>query len=160
MEAFASKLPDGTVSRVRAVLRGHRVVVRLSPPRRTKLGDHRPPARGVPHHRITVNEDLNSYAFLMTLLHEIAHMTTWELLRPRSRRHRPHGPEWKGEFARLLDPFVSSAILPDDLAEAVARSMQNPTAASCTDRDLAIALSKYDPPDRSRLRLRRRASRS
>ena len=67
MDEIASKLPDGTASRVRGVLRGHRVVVRLSPPRRTKLGDHRPPARGVPHHRITVNEDLNPYAFLMTL---------------------------------------------------------------------------------------------
>jgi SprT protein len=153
VEEFASKLPDGTTSRVRSLLRAHRVVVRLSPPRRTKLGDHRPPARGVPHHRITVNEDLNPYAFLMTLLHEIAHMTTWELLRPRSRRHRPHGREWKGEFARLLDPFVTAAILPEDLQDAVARSMQNPTAASCTDRDLVIALSKYDPPDRLRLRL-------
>ena len=47
--------------------------------------------RGRPHHRISVNENLNPYAFLITLLHEVAHMTTWEKHRLRMRRCRPHG---------------------------------------------------------------------
>ena len=37
--------------------------------RMTKYGDYRPPVKGL-NHRISVNRDLNKYAFLLTLLHE------------------------------------------------------------------------------------------
>ena len=152
-DELASRLPEGTVTDVRSLLRGRRVAVRLSRPRRSKLGDHQPPGRDVPYHRISVNDDLNPFAFLTTLLHEIAHMTTWELPRQGRRRPRPHGREWKREFGRLLDPFVTGAVLPADVAEALASYMRNPTAASCTDRSLVIALARHDPPGRRRPRL-------
>jgi len=144
MDGWIEKVPEGTARRVRGLLVGRRVVVTLSRPRRTKLGDHRPPARGRTHHRITVNDDLNPYAFLTTLLHEIAHVTTWERLRHRVRRYPPHGREWKEEFAAILEPFVEESLLPDDVAAALAAFMQNPAAASCSDRGLVLALARYD----------------
>ena len=118
----------------------------ITRPRRTKLGDHRPPGSGRLRHRITINEDLNPYAFLTTLLHEVAHATTWDRYRPRTRRLRPHGPEWQREFAGLLAPVLESGVLPADVAAALARVMAAPRAASCSDRQLSLALSRYDEP--------------
>lgn len=152
-DGWSGKLPEGTAGRVHALLAGRRVAVRLARPRRTKLGDHRPPGRGHAAHRISVNEDLNPYAFLTTLLHEIAHVAAWERLRHRVRRPPPHGREWKEEFAAILEPFVAGALLPDDVAGALAAFMRNPAAASCSDRGLVLALARYDDPQAGRLRL-------
>ncbi len=120
------------------------VVVRVSRPRLTKLGDHRPPRPAHPHHRISVNADLNPFAFLTTLLHEIAHVDVWTKHAGRRRRPRPHGPEWKHEFATLLTPVVAARWLPGDVASALGAYMRNPAAMSCSDRGLVLALARYD----------------
>lgn len=146
-------LPAGTDGYVEELLGRHRIDVRVSRPRRTKLGDHRPPGRGRTAHRITVNDDLNQYAFLTTLLHEIAHAFTWERHRPSRRRVRPHGIEWKQEFEGVVAPVVAAGVLPDDLAAALATSIRNPAAATCSDRGLLLALARYDRPDPSRVRV-------
>jgi len=153
MDGWIEKLPAGTQRRVHDLLAGRNVVVRVVRPRRSKLGDHRPPGRGHAAHRISVNEDLNPYAFLTTLLHEIAHVATWERLRHRVRRYPPHGREWKEEFGAILEPFAAEALLPPDIARALAAFMRNPSAASCTDRGLALALAEYDRHDVERRRV-------
>jgi hypothetical protein len=152
-EQLRPLLPAGTDGYVLELLGRHRIDVRLSRPRRTKLGDHRPPVRGRTAHRITVNDDLNPYAFLTTLLHEIAHAFTWERHRPARRWLRPHGLEWKREFEGVLSPLVSAAVLPADITTALTQSMSHPTAATCSDRDLLLALARYDRPDPSRVRV-------
>jgi len=144
-------LPAGTDGYVADLLGRHRIDVRLSRPRRTKLGDHRPPGRGRTAHRITVNDDLNPYAFLTTLLHEIAHAFTWERHRPSRRWLRPHGSEWKREFEGVFSPLVRADVLPADIAAALATSIRNPAAATCSDRGLLLALARYDRPDPSRV---------
>jgi len=150
-------LPAGTHAYVAELLTGtgmdHAMLVRLSPPRRSKLGDHRPPGRGQAGHRISVNEDLNPYAFLTTLLHEIAHATTWEKHRRRGRAVRPHGAQWKEEFERLLGPVVACGSLPEDIEGALSQFMQNPAAATCSDRGLMLALSRYDRDEPGRTRV-------
>lgn len=146
-------LPADTEAYVHDLLGRHRIDVRLSRPRRTKLGDHRPPGRGRMAHRITVNNDLNPYAFLTTLLHEIAHAFTWERHRPARRWLRPHGSEWKREFEGVLAPLVSADVLPADITTALAQSMSNPAAATCSDRGLLLALARYDRPDPTRVRV-------
>jgi hypothetical protein len=80
--AILQYLPPGTEPHVADLLGGLPLHVRLARPRRTKLGDHRPPGRGWSVHRITINDDLNPYAFMTTLLHEIAHAAAWERNRP------------------------------------------------------------------------------
>lgn len=153
MDGWSEKVPAGTAEHVRGLLAGRAVVVSLARPRRTKLGDHRPPGRGRAHHRITVNDDLNPYAFLTTLLHEIAHVATWERLRHRVRRYPPHGREWKQEFGAILEPFVAAALLPADVTAALAAFMRNPAAASCSDRGLVLALARYDAAEPGRARV-------
>jgi len=141
------RLPESTHAYVGDLLAAHPVDVRISRPRRTKLGDHRPPTALRQRHLVTVNDGLNPYAFLTTLLHEIAHAATWESSRPRIRRVRPHGPEWKAEFERILAPVVAGRLLPDDVTAALDRVMRNPAAATCSDRDLMLALARYDVCD-------------
>ncbi len=149
-------LPAGTEAYVEDLLGRHAFQVRLSRPRRSKLGDHRPPGRGRAAHRISINDDLNPYAFLTTLLHEIAHAATWERHergRRWGRRVRPHGPEWKGEFEAILAPVVALGVLPGDIEAALERSMRRLAAATCSDRHLLLALGRYDPVDPGRVRV-------
>ena len=151
-EILRPYLPAAALDHVERAIGGLAVDLRVVRPRRTKLGDHRPPPAPLRPHRITVNADLNPYAFLTTLLHEVAHAATWERHRPR-RRLRPHGPEWKQEFSAVLAPVVAAGVFPDELAAAVTRSLWNPAAATCSDRELLLALARYDRPQEGRVRV-------
>ena len=152
-------LPAGCDAYVAELLVRQPLELRLSRPRRTKLGDHRPPTRQAARHRITINDDLNPFAFLTTLLHEIAHAATWERHRGR-RRFRPHGSEWKAEFGGLLRPVVDGGLLPPRVGTALARYLEDPAAASCSDRGLVLALAEYDPPPAGQVRVEELAERA
>ena len=64
--------------------------------RNSRYGDYTAPRNGQ-NHLITVNHNLNKYAFLITLVHEVAHLVTYN-----NHRHRvsPHGGEWKPSSTR------------------------------------------------------------
>ena len=151
--AIQRHLPTAVGVYVADLLAARDVVVRVSRPRLTKLGDHRPPRPAYPHHRISVNADLNPYAFLTTLLHEIAHVDVWTKHAGRRRRPKPHGPEWKHEFAGILAPVVAARWVPDDVASALGTYMLNPAAMSCSDRGLVLALARYDSSETTRGRV-------
>lgn len=112
----------------------------IKPPRRTKLGDFRPAHKGKPA-RLSVNGDLNPYAFLITLLHELAHLKTWNQF---ERSVKPHGAEWKSEFRNLLIPVFELKVFPSSVEMAVAKYLRNPAASSCTDINLQKALREFD----------------
>ncbi|GHE48927.1 SprT-like domain-containing protein [Sphingobacterium griseoflavum] len=113
---------------------------RIARARRTKLGDYRAPFRGQPH-RISINHDLNSYAFLITTIHEFAHLHTWQRYK---NSVKPHGVEWKSTYKELMSPFLQLAIFPADILAAISRYMDNPAASSCTDVQLYRTLKGYD----------------
>ncbi len=142
-EPLVTRLPPGVTGYVGELMGRQPLEVRVVCPRRSKLGDHRPPQRGVRGHRITVNEDLNPFAFLTTLLHEIAHVATWERHRSR-RRIRPHGTEWQAEFSDILRPIMGRGLLPTVVESALVRSLEAPAAATCSDRGLVLALAQFD----------------
>jgi len=152
LDVVRPHLPAAAVGHVADLLAGLGAEVRIAAPRRTKLGDHRPPGRGVPGHRISVNGDLNPYAFLTTLLHEIAHAAAWERMRS-PWRQRPHGPAWQRAFADVLRPLLASDLLPDDVARALTARLERPAAATCSDRGLLLALARYDAPRPGRIRV-------
>ena len=108
--------------------------------RATKLGDYRHPYKGAGH-KISVNNNLNVYAFLVTTVHEFAHLLTWN---DHKNKVKPHGTEWKYNFKRMRVPFLEQIIFPDDVKQAIVSYLSNPTAASCTDLKLSRALKKYD----------------
>lgn len=120
-------------------LRRNSVLVRISPPRVTKLGDYRTATRTQPH-RISVNEDLNPYSFLVVLVHEFAHFTTFS----KYRRHEPHGVEWKAEYKRLMRPFLSREIFPADVLRVLILHLNDAPSSSCTDHVLMRVLRRYD----------------
>ncbi len=146
-ETVRKHLPPSTWKYVSDLLLEYPVVVRVVPHRATKLGDYRPPRLDECCHRITVNEDLNIYAFLVTLLHELAHLRVAAMHAAGTKRPRPHGPEWKREFATIIKPVIDKSMVPGELCVALAASLQRPRAATCSDRLLALALSQYDKGD-------------
>lgn len=137
-------LPNGTAELVAQKLSAHALQLTITKPRNTKKGDYRPPpAHASGKHRISINEDLNPYAFLITLLHEVAHLQTHE--KYNLNHIKPHGPEWKWHFRTLLKPFQDCGCFPEHLDQALTHYMQNPAAATCSSPELTRALSQYDP---------------
>lgn len=115
--------------------------LKIKKERTTKHGDYRSPLPNT-NHQITVNKNLNLYAFLITLIHEIAHLTTYNNFK---NKVKPHGNEWKNEYKRLMQPFFQLNIFPDDVKHALQNYMQNPAASSCTDIHLQRILKNYNP---------------
>lgn len=108
--------------------------------RSSKFGDYRAPY-GASGHRISVNHDLNPYAFLITTVHEFAHLKTWN---ENKHRVKPHGSEWKNNFQKLMLPFFEKDIFPLDIEIAVKSYLVNPKASSCSDSNLFRTLNQYD----------------
>lgn len=134
-------VPQGTEHYVVDLLAKHKIQLKLNKPRSSKYGDYRSPGHDSKHHRITVNKDLNPYNFLVTFLHEVAHLTAFEKFR---NTIDPHGKEWKSEFRQILHPVVEMHILPDDIRAAIRQYMNDPAASSCSDAHLSKVLSRYD----------------
>ena len=107
--------------------------------RRTKLGDYRYDPRSG-HHTITVNGTLNSYAFLVTYLHEYAHL----LVRKRFEEVKPHGKEWKKCFQEVMEPVLNQNVFPDSVLDVLREHMRNPMASSQADPKLAVALHELN----------------
>jgi len=114
--------------------------MRITRSRASKFGDYRP-LGGKSGHQITVNHDLNQYAFLITFVHEVAHLLAET---NHKKRISPHGQEWKAEFSHLLNYFLKQNIFPPDLVGALTSYMRNLAATSCSDLDLMRALKKYN----------------
>lgn len=113
---------------------------KISKNRSTKLGDYRHPFKGKGH-KISVNNDLNPYAFLVTTVHEFAHLLTWN---EHKHKAKPHGTEWKNNFKRMMNPFFEKEVFPTEIHQTIVNYLNNPAASSCTDLTLARALKKYD----------------
>lgn len=133
-------LPPGTVEAVLAYLHQYKVHLTIARERKSILGDYRHRTHE-DNHRISVNGNLNSYSFLVTLLHEIAHLLTFEQY---GRRVAAHGKEWKGLFGQLLKQFLEHKVFPPDVEKELVLSLKNPAASSCAEDGLLRVLRKYD----------------
>lgn len=114
--------------------------LKIKKSRASKYGDYRQPYKGL-NHQITINYDLNKYAFLVTLIHEIAHLTTYLHFK---NDVKPHGIEWKLEYKKLMRPFMSESVFPPEIIVALEVAMQNPAASGCSDAALLRVLRKYN----------------
>lgn len=135
-------LPEEFVPYVIGLLVKYPVRFKISRPRKTKLGDFKHNPEGYP--TITVNGDLNQYAFLVTTLHEFAHLIAF---REYGFRIKPHGKEWQLTYSRLLKPVVESGNLPAELNKVLMNSLINVKASSCSDKKLHRALMQFDKRD-------------
>lgn len=133
-------LPPGTYDAVLLFLRQHQVHLTVARERKSILGDYRHRTRHE-NHRISVNGNLNKYSFLITLLHELAHLLTFERF---GNGVMSHGQEWKSIYASLLDEFLRRSVFPQDIEAELLRSLRNPAASTCAEDGLLRVLRRYD----------------
>src|SRR5690554_6303059 len=111
--------------------------------RSSKLGDFRYRAdRKV--QQITINHNLNPYQFLITYLHEVAHYRAFKRY---GSTIKPHGPEWKRIFQKLMSPMLSDLVFPKDVLLPLKRYLINPKASTGADIFLSREVRKYDLQD-------------
>lgn len=107
--------------------------------RKTKHGDYRRLANG--RHLITLNRSENPQRFLITLIHELAHLVAFKNY---GARIKPHGLEWKSTYKTLMLPFLQPTIFPEPILGVLARHMKNPKATTDSDFQLVMALKTIE----------------
>jgi len=138
-QTLTKYLPETAVKPCFELIKGSHVHLKIVNERVTRHGDYRRRKDG--NHQITVNASLNKYRFLITLIHEIAHLVAFEKY---GRNIKPHGLEWKRTFQYLMLPFIRPEVFPSQILPLLARHFKNPKASSSTDAHLSIALKLYD----------------
>lgn len=138
-EVLSKYLPEHAVETCFDLIKTNNVHLKIVNERVTRHGDYRKHPSG--QHQITVNANLNKYRFLITLIHEIAHLAAFEKF---GRNIKPHGTEWKITFQRLMILFIRPEIFPHSVLPLVANHFRNPSASSDTDARLAFALKQFD----------------
>jgi hypothetical protein len=133
-------LPPHTYEPVLQYLQYYKVHLTIAKERKSILGDYRSKTLSQAH-RISINGNLNQYAFLITLLHELAHLLAFEKW---GNRIFSHGKEWKAVFGQLLSQFIEKNVFPPDLRIALMHSLHDPAASSCADENLLRVLKTYD----------------
>ena len=137
---LSKKVPEEAIDYCMDYWLNFRFYFTLYKNRKSKLGDYRyhPETK---KHQITVNSTLNKYSFLITYLHEVAHMTANIKY---GRKIRPHGTEWKSEFQAILQPILKNSIFPERILKALIQYSKNPKASTYSDQKLVLALREYD----------------
>ena len=133
-------LPPGTYEAVLEYLQFYKVHLTVAAERKSILGDYRHRTH-FSNHRISVNGNLNKFSFLITLLHELAHLLTFEQF---GNKVLSHGREWKMIYGKLLEQFLENKIFPADIEYELLDSLKNPAATSCAEDGLIRVLRKYD----------------
>ena len=133
-------LPAPAATPVLALLQRYKVHLTITRERKSVLGDYRHALNNAAH-RISVNGNLNQYAFLITLVHELAHLVTFLEY---SNRVQAHGREWKHVYKILLLQFLEMNIFPADILTSLRSSLHNLPASSCADETLMRVLRRYD----------------
>ena len=105
-------LPPAALDDMVQYIISYSIHLKITRERHSKLGDYRLPTPQQPGHTISVNGNLNPHAFLLVLLHELAHMLTFLDC---GRSVRPHGHEWQQHYSRLLQHYTDVGGFPPDV---------------------------------------------
>ncbi len=140
LEQLKSYLPENSFDQVVFFLHHYKVHLTIAAERQSVLGDYRNAVNGK-NHRISVNGNLNKFSFLITLIHELAHLVAFETY---GNKITAHGKEWKSIYSNLLSEFINKKIFPADIETALYHSIKNPAASSCAEEGLMRVLRRYD----------------
>lgn len=133
-------IPESSASLALQYLHQYKVHLTITRERKTVLGDYRH-ATSYKTHRISINGNLNKFSFLITLIHELAHLVTFIQF---GNKVQSHGREWKNLYAVLLKSFMQLDVFPADITHALKQSMHDLPASSCADESLMRILRRYD----------------
>jgi len=129
-------MPEAAVPYAYELWMKHSFFFKLSHGRKSKWGDYRL-RDGI--HYISINKNLNKQAFLVTYMHEVAHLLVYHeygLRRAKNARAKqpaPHGKEWKDAFYNLMEPLLNHKVFSKEVLPPLIRYMQNPKASSGSD---------------------------
>jgi len=138
MYSFYSYVPKKSKELLQCWIDEMNVRIEISNPRKTKLGDFRVINNQM---KITINNNLNKYSFLITLVHELAHAFIFKKYRYNV---SPHGKHWRLMFKSLMLNFLNPDCFPEDILKVLSKHMINPKASTFTDLNLIKILKKYD----------------
>ncbi|MBD2701076.1 sprT domain-containing protein [Spirosoma sp. BT702] len=146
-DPFIQYLPPVAVNYCRQLWQQYAFTFRVVKPRRTRLGDFRVMPQG--QTQITVNANLNPYAFLITYVHEVAHAAVHQYYRSqwrigRKRVEAPHGKRWKTTFQQLMQPLLSETVFPVEILQPLTHYIANPAATTYAHPALVVALRQAD----------------
>lgn len=133
-------VPEKAADDVLYFMHSYHIHLKIKRERKAILGDYRPAMHGKPH-TISINATLNAYHFLITFVHELAHLVTFL-----NHHHRvqPHGKEWKGVYRILMSRFLGKEIFPAEVEEAIQQSLHKSGASTCSEPELYKVLRRYD----------------
>ena len=132
-----SSIPKNSIHYVKSLIEIEGLKIKLVNKRKTKHGDFR---NGKNNSIITINKTDNKYLFLLVLIHEFAHYNIFK----KRIKTAPHGPAWKNEYKRLLNPLLNSKVFPNKLLELLNIHMISPRSSFSYDSPLVKELNKYD----------------
>jgi len=133
-------IPEESAQKAMDYLVHYKVHLTITRERKTVLGDYRHPTLNKTH-RISVNGNLNKYAFLITLIHELAHLVAFIKF---GNKIQAHGKEWKRVYGEMLLDFMQLPVFPKDIRVSLTNSLHDLPASSCADESLMRVLRNYD----------------
>jgi len=134
-------VPPASWDYISELLSVENIHIRITRPAKTKLGSFSA-RRHTQYKAININGDLNQWAFLITFLHEFAHLKTWQ---NHANKVKGHGIEWKNYYRQLIQPLQDKNLLPADISHALHAFFNGKKTNDSTDHALVKILQKYNP---------------
>ena len=139
-KGLAKYVPAEAVNPLFDFMAEHKVHLHITRERYSKLGDYRWPQQGHSFHEISVNGNLNPYHFLLVLLHEMAHLDTWQQYK---NSIQPHGHEWQANYARLINLYLP--LFPTDVSVLLQRYTARIPLSRTIEKQIDSQLRHYNP---------------
>lgn len=139
-ESLARYVPLQSLDELANLMVQHGIHFKIRRGRLSKLGDFRPAQKDSPP-IITVNGNLNVYAFLLVFYHELAHLLVWQKF---GRKALPHSKIWKETFGFLLREAVAKGHFHQSINQAVYEYSFRVKASGLADAQLQRLLPMFD----------------
>jgi hypothetical protein len=140
LNILARKVGEKAAAEILHILKVEKAILTITRDRVSRHGDYRLPRPGEPH-RMSLNGNLGANQFLLTFLHEYAHLLAFKEF---GKEIKPHGTEWKRTFSNLLYKWVQKGAFVEPVAIELLRHAQNPTASTLSDGALYEAVKLAD----------------
>lgn len=134
-------LPEKAVDLVFDFLYINHIGFKITKKRRSKLGDYKWFKYKPGYYEISVNGDLNKYAFMLVLMHEMAHHLVHLQY---GESVQPHGHEWQRSFADTMKKYIGMGVFPSDVANAMAVYSSSIPLKIKKERELMSIINRYN----------------
>lgn len=129
-EGLNAHIPPGGLPFISDWLEEVPIVIKIKNTRRTKLGDYKFD-RQSNRHQISINKELDTYAFFFVLTHEIAHLKVNQKF---GTKVKSHGNEWKIIFGNML--IQTLEVYTEELKPFILNHARSPKASVGADKFL------------------------